>query len=185
MSTSSHAQTTAVKPERIVLVGMMGAGKSTVGATLSRLTGWRYVDNDEVVEQMVGMPTRDLLEQRGVAAMRAAESAAAQAVLKMDPPVIAGAAAGIVLDGATAAQLHDGAFVVYLRANVDTLVHRIEGTYRPWLGDDPEATLRSLYDGREALYEKLADLIVDVDDLSADDVAQRILDASASVGSGH
>jgi shikimate kinase len=99
--------------------------------------------------------------------------------------VIAGAAAGIVLDGATAAQLHDGAFVVYLRAHVDTLAHRIEGTYRPWLGDDPEATLRSLYDGREALYEKLADLIVDVDELSPDDVAQRILDASARAGRGH
>jgi shikimate kinase len=185
VSTSSSLNTSAVNAQRIVLVGMMGAGKSTVGATLSRLTGWRYIDNDEVVEQLVGIPTRDLLEKRGVAALRAAESAAAQAVLKMDPPLIAGAAAGIVLDGAIAAQLHDGAFVVYLRAHVETLARRIEGTYRPWLGDDPEATLRALYDGREALYEKLADLIVDVDDLSADDVAQRILDASTSVDSGH
>jgi shikimate kinase len=185
VSSSLQKETAVVKPERIVLIGMMGAGKSTVGATLSRLTGWPYIDNDEVVEQMVGMPTRDLMEQRGVAAMRAAESAAAQAILKMDPPVIAGAAAGIVLDGATAAQLHDGAFVVYLRARVDTLARRVVGTYRPWLGDDPEATLQSLYDGREALYEKLADLIVDVDDLSPDDVAQRILDALARVGGGH
>ncbi len=53
------------RAERIVLIGMMGAGKSTVGASLSKLTGWPYIDNDQVVEQMVGMPTRDLLQQQG------------------------------------------------------------------------------------------------------------------------
>ena len=163
--------------DRVVLIGMMGAGKSTIGGSLSKLTGWPYIDNDEIVEQMVGMPTRDLLQQRGVAAMRTAESAAAQQVLTMKAPVIAGAAAGIVLDPAVSAQVHDGAFVVFLRAQIGTLAKRVEGTYRHWLGADPEATLRKLYEGREPLYEKLAHLIVDVDDATPDDVAQRILDA--------
>jgi shikimate kinase len=163
--------------DRVVLIGMMGAGKSTIGGSLSKLTGWPYLDNDEIVEQMVGMPTRDLLQQRGVAVMRAAESAAAQQVLTMKAPVIAGAAAGIVLDPAVSEQVHDGAFVVFLRAQIGTLAKRVEGTYRPWLGDDPEATLRKLYEGREPLYEKLAHLIVDVDDTTPDDVAHRILDA--------
>lgn len=163
--------------DRVVLIGMMGAGKSTIGGSLSKLTGWPYLDNDEIVEQMVGMPTRDLLQQRGVAAMRTAESAAAQQVLTMKAPVIAGAAAGIVLDPAVSTQVHDGAFVVFLRAQIGTLAKRVEGTYRPWLGDDPEATLRKLYEGREPLYEKLAHLVVDVDDTTPDDVARRILDA--------
>jgi shikimate kinase len=163
--------------DRVMLIGMMGAGKSTIGGSLSKLTGWPYLDNDEIVEQMVGMPTRDLLQQRGVAAMRTAESAAAQQVLTMKAPVIAGAAAGIVLDPAVSAQVHDGAFVVFLRAQIGTLAKRVEGTYRPWLGDDPEATLRKLYEGREPLYEKLAHLVVDVDDTTPDDVARRILDA--------
>lgn len=163
--------------ERVVLIGMMGAGKSTIGASLSKLTGWPYIDNDEVVEQMVGMPTRDLQLQRGVAAMRAAESAAAQQVLTMKAPLIAGAAAGIVLDPAVSEQLHEAAFVVFLRAHIDTLAKRVEGTYRPWLGADPEATLRKLYEGREPLYEKLAHLVVDVDTATADDVAHQIIDA--------
>jgi shikimate kinase len=162
--------------ERVVLIGMMGAGKSTVGAALSKLTGWPYIDNDQVVEQMVGMPTRDLMQQKGVAAMRAAETAAAQEVLTMPTPVIAGAAAGIVLDGAVSAQVHEGAFVVYLKAAIATLAKRVEGTYRPWLGDDPEATLRTLYEGREPLYEKLADLVIEVDALQPDEIAQRIVD---------
>ena len=163
--------------ERIILIGMMGAGKSTVGARLSDLTGWPYIDNDEVVEQMAGMPTRDLLRVKGVAAMRAAESAAAQEVLSRPPPLIAGAAAGIVLDPVVSAQVHAGAFVVFLRADIETLAARIEGTYRPWLGDDPEATLRSLYTGREPLYEKIADRVIDVDHTTPDDVATQILTA--------
>jgi shikimate kinase len=171
------------RPERVILVGMMGAGKSTVGARLSALTGWPYIDNDQVVEQMVGMPTRDLQQQRGVEAMRVAESAAAIYVLTMPTPVIAGAAAGIVLDPTVSAQVHDGAFVVFLRARLDTLAKRVEGTYRPWLGDDPEATLRKLYVGREALYEKLAHLVIDVDDTTPDADAHRILEAfNASEG---
>lgn len=165
------------QPERIVLIGMMGAGKSTIGASLSKLTGWPYIDNDQVVAQMAGMPTRDLLQQRGVEAMRMAESAAAIQVLTMPPPLIAGVAAGIVLDPAVSAQVHDRAFVVFLRARIETLAKRVEGTYRPWLGDDPEATLRKLYVGREPLYEKMADLVLDVDDTSPDADAQRILDA--------
>jgi shikimate kinase len=163
--------------QRVVLIGMMGAGKSTIGSSLSKLTGWPYVDNDQIVEQMVGMPTRDLQQQRGVDAMRAAESAAAQQVLTMKAPLIAGAAAGIVLDPMVSAQLHEGAFVVFLRAHIDTLAKRVEGTYRPWLGDDPEATLRKLYVGREPLYEKLAHLVIDVDSTTPDEVAHRILDA--------
>jgi shikimate kinase len=171
------------RAERVVLIGMMGAGKSTVGASLSKLTGWPYIDNDQVVEQMVGMPTRDLMQSQGVAAMRAAESAAALHVLTMPPPLIAGAAAGIVLDPVVSAQVHDGAFVVFLRARIETLAKRVEGTYRPWLGDDPETTLRTLYVGREPLYEKMADLVLDVDDTTADADARRILDAfRASAG---
>jgi shikimate kinase len=86
-------------------------------------------------------------------------------------------AAGIVLDPEVSAQVHDGAFAVFLRARIETLAKRVEGTYRPWLGDDPEATLRKLYVGREPLYEKVADFVVDVDDTSPAADAQRILDA--------
>lgn len=165
---------------RIVLVGMMGAGKTTIGNAISAATGWRYVDNDEVVAQMVGMPTRDLLEQRGEAAMRAAEFAAVDHVLAMPCPIVAGAAAGVVLDEQVSARLHAGAFVVYLRATVETLAARVVGTYRPWLGSDPAATLRQLYQGREARYETLAHLIVDVDNGVPSELARQIIEAATS-----
>ncbi len=163
---------------RVVLIGMMGAGKSTVGHAISALTGWPYVDNDEVVEQITGLRTRDLLQQRGEQAMRDAESAAVDKVLAMDAPVVACAAAGVVADDAVTTRLHAGAFVVYLRAKIETLVGRVTGTYRPWLGTDPAAALRALYQGREPRYEKLAHLVVDVDDKAPDDIARQIVDAA-------
>jgi shikimate kinase len=166
--------------ERIVLIGMMGAGKTTIGTAISQLTGWPYIDNDEIVAQISGLPTRDLLQQRGEAAMREAEFAAADKVLAMEPPVVAGAAAGIVINPEVCGRLRGGAFVVYLRATVETLVARVEGTYRPWLGADPEAAMRKLYEGREAKYEALAHFIVDVDAGVPHHVAQEILDAAAS-----
>jgi shikimate kinase len=167
---------------RIVLIGMMGAGKSTIGLAISHHTGWPYVDNDEVVADIAGIPTRDLLEQRGVAALREAEFAAVDKVLAMPAPVVAGAAASVVLDEARSARLREGAFVVYLRATVETLVRRVAGTYRPWLGADPGAAIRNLYEGREPKYEKVAHLIVDVDDAVPDDVVKRILDAAPAAG---
>jgi shikimate kinase len=165
---------------RIVLIGMMGAGKTTIGNAISAATGWPYLDNDAIVEQMAGMPTRDLLQQRGEAAMRTAEFAAVDHVLAMQPPVVAGAAAGVVLDADVSARLHAGAFVVYLRATVETLEARVAGTYRPWLGADPGATLRKLYEGREPRYEKLAHLIVDVDDAVPAELARQIIEAAKS-----
>ncbi|HET9187382.1 MAG TPA: shikimate kinase [Acidothermaceae bacterium] len=164
--------------QRIVLIGMMGAGKTTIGLAISQRTGWPYIDNDEIVEQISGMPTRDLLQQRGEAAMREAEFAAVDKVLAMDTPVVAGAAAGVVLNDAVSARLRAGAFVVYLRATVETLVSRVQGTYRPWLGADPEDAMRKLYEGREPKYEALAHYIVDVDDGVPDQVAQQIVAAA-------
>lgn len=164
--------------QRIVLIGMMGAGKTTIGLAISQRTGWPYIDNDEIVEQISGMPTRDLLQQRGEAAMREAEFAAVDKVLAMETPVVAGAAAGVVLNDAVSARLRAGAFVVYLRATVETLVSRVQGTYRPWLGADPEDAMRKLYEGREPKYEALAHYIVDVDDGVPDQVAQQIVAAA-------
>jgi shikimate kinase len=167
--------------KRVVLVGMMGAGKTTVGHAIAAATGWRYVDNDELVEQISGVATCDLLQQRGEAAMRTAEAAAVEKVLAMEPPLVAGAAAGVVLDDDLCARLHAGAFVVYLRASLAVLQRRVAGTDRPWLGVDPAVAMGELYQGREPRYQKLAHLVVEVDDATPADLARRIIDAIDAV----
>ncbi|HET9416035.1 MAG TPA: shikimate kinase, partial [Candidatus Limnocylindria bacterium] len=79
---------------------MMGSGKSSVGRALSRRTGWPFMDNDALVEQVTGMTARQLLAERGVQAMRAAEADALRAGARLTPPAIVAVAAGTILDSA-------------------------------------------------------------------------------------
>jgi shikimate kinase len=149
------------KFDRVLLIGMMGAGKTTVGRALSALIGWPYYDNDELLARAVGKDTRRVQEEDGVAALRRAESAALTAALSEGGPLIAGVAGGIVTDPLDLARLHAGGFVVWLRADLATLVQRVGGTDRPWLGGSPEAAMRLLYAGREWLYAEACTMVID------------------------
>jgi shikimate kinase len=163
-----------MQPDRVLLIGMMGAGKTTVGVRLSRLLGWRYLDNDQLLSIALGVDTREVQQQSGERALRFAESAALTVALTQAPPLVASVAGGVVLDPLDRDRLRNGGFVVWLRARIETLVERVEGTDRPWLGKDPAAALRRLYAGRADLYQSVASYVVDVDTLSADTIAERI-----------
>jgi shikimate kinase len=158
----------------VLLVGMMGAGKTTVGQALAALLGWRYLDNDEQLRLVAGADTRTVQELDGEAALRRAESAALSVALTTAGPLVAGIAGGVVCDPLDRSRLRAGGFVVWLRADLGTLARRVAGTDRPWLGADPYDALRRLYAGREHLYAGVADLAVDVGTLPADAVARRI-----------
>jgi shikimate kinase len=164
-------------PDRVLLIGMMGAGKTTVGHALSGLLGWPYLDNDELLARAAGKDTRRVQEQDGVAVLRHAESLALTVALTVAAPVIAGVAAGVVTDAADRDRLRRGGFVVWLRADLDTLIERVAGTDRPWLGSDPAAAMRELYAGRAPLYAEVASLVVDVTGATPQATAQRIADA--------
>jgi shikimate kinase len=166
--------------DRILVVGMMGAGKTTVGRAVAERLGWRYYDNDELLHRAVGKDTRSVQEEDGERALRRAESAALTIALTQAGPLVAGVAGGVVTDPLDRARLREGGFVVWLRATVQTLARRVAGTDRPWLGDDPHAALTTLYAGRADLYRSVASLVVDVDALPADAVAERIVSAWSS-----
>lgn len=175
--------TIAPEAARVLLMGMMGAGKTTVGAALSQRTGWPYLDNDALVARAGGRPTDEVLDEGGVAALRDLESRALTEALRAPAPVIAAVAGGIVDDTADRQRLAAGGFVVWLRARLETLARRVgTGEGRPWFheGDDVLADLRRLYDGRAPRYEEAASYVVDVDDLAPDDIAARILAALAA-----
>lgn len=163
----------AAAGQRVLLLGMMGSGKSTIGRALAQRTGWPFLDNDELLERRTGRTARDLREV-GVDALREGESLALHEGLAVPPPAIVGVAAGVVLDPADRAAVRDGGVVVWLRANPETLLRRIlgtldedEGRHRPWLGGGPDAALawlRTEADRRQPLYESVAGITVDVDE---------------------
>ncbi len=161
---------------RIVLIGMMGSGKSSVGEALARRTGWPFIDNDALVERATGHTARELAARR-VDELRRAESAAMRAGLEVPPPAIVASAAGVVLDPADRAILASAAGVVWLRARPATLVARLHQTdddHRPWLDTDPEAWLRETDAERAPLYAAVADVIVDVDERTPDEIGAAI-----------
>lgn len=164
---------------RVLLLGMMGSGKSSVGEALSRRTGWPFVDNDALVERATGQTARELLAREGEAAMRAAETAALETALGLPAPVVAATAAGTILDRDNRRRLADsGALVVWLHAPAEVLAARAVGAeHRPWLDSDPVGWFRTALAERETLYRATADLEVDTARLSPAACADRILAA--------
>lgn len=161
----------------IVLVGMMGAGKSSVGRTLSRKLGRELFDSDEMIEARTGRTVRDIWAAEGEPAFRALETEVLRDAVASPEPSIIAAAGGVVLSSANRDVLKGaGAHVVWLLADVELLLDRVKaGMHRPLLDEDPEGTLRKMYEDRNELYQEVADAIVSVDNRSINDVAGAVL----------
>lgn len=161
-------------PCRVILVGMMGSGKTTVGRTLARVIGWPYHDNDELLRHRLGLSARQLLEQQGEPGLRAGEAAALADGLALPGPAIIGAAAGTILSPEARRSMAAG-FVVWLRARPETLAQRATGGWhRPWLEADPAGWLAERSAEREPFFHAVSDVVVDVDDASPDEIARTI-----------
>ncbi len=164
--------------EHVVLVGLMGVGKSTVGARLSAVLEWPLVDSDEQVEAATGRTVREIFERDGEAAFRAFEARALAEVLDAPGPSIIAAAGGVVLAEENRRRLKDARVeVVWLRADPATVTARaVEGVHRPLLADDPAGVLARMAVEREPLYREVADHVVDVDGRSVEEVTDAVLE---------
>ena len=158
----------------VVLVGLMGSGKSTVGPLLARRLGREYLDNDAMLVGRAGRSARDIAERDGLATLhRLEEETLVEACARPEPAVI-GAAASSALGPAGAAALHT-CEVVYLRASPAVLAARLAA------GDDghrPQLDLVALFAERDPGYQRLASRVVDAD-RPAEEVAQTISEALA------
>lgn len=167
--------TTGPAIDRIVLIGMMGSGKSTVGALLAARCGWRYIDNDDDVRRLTDQEPTEVISSGGEAELHAAEAAAFLRAIDEPGPVVIAAAAAVVMDVTCADALRSQASVVYLRARPGTLRQRIGSG----VGRREDATdldwLVARGRERDDVYRALATLTVDVDDLSPEDVVDRIV----------
>ncbi len=164
----------------MVLVGMMGSGKTSVGRRVAERLGRPFLDSDAQVEARTGRTVREIFETEGMgeAAFRVLEAEAlAEALARPDPSVIA-AAGGVVLDPATRARLRESAMAVWLRADPAVLATRVTtGEHRPLLSDDPLGVLERMDDERRALYEEVAGgRQVDVGTHSVDEAVEVVLE---------
>ncbi len=169
-------------PCRVILLGMMGSGKTTVGHELSRRTGWPYHDNDVLVEAATGRSARELAAE-GPQQLRAAEASALLHALAMPAPAIAASAAGVVMDPELRKRLQSDGAVVWLRAPAETLAQRtMAGEHRPWLDGDAIEWLAATARTRAPLYREVASLEVDTTSSSPAQVVDRIVDWLRTTG---
>jgi shikimate kinase len=172
------------KPRKVVLIGMMGAGKSTTARLLADRLGWRYVDSDDEVERRAGRTVPEIWKESGEAAFRAEEARVVEDLCCRPEPAVLSVGGGAVVDLENRAVIRRAGLVVWLRAEVPTLAHRVgSGDGRPLLSGGPVAALARLAEGRAPIYAELADLVFDVDRLSPPEVIEQIVEALESSGS--
>lgn len=158
---------------RVVLIGTMGAGKTTVGQLLAEAWGVGFRDTDHDVEASEGRPVSDIFVDSGEAAFRALEKDAVAKALESHDGVLA-LGGGAVLDPSTRDLLKDHD-VVFLRVGLSDATKRVGlGVSRPLLLGNVRGRIKQLIDERTPIYESVAVHTVDTDGLSADDVVSQV-----------
>ncbi|WP_022653296.1 shikimate kinase AroK [Aquaspirillum serpens] len=160
----------------LFLVGLMGAGKTTVGRQLARLTGKTFYDSDHEIEARTGVRIPVIFEIEGEAGFRVRESEMI-AELAALPDIVLATGGGAVLDPHNRQILANHGTVIYLRASIDDLLARTQhDKNRPLLQTaNPRAKLEALFAQRDPLYREVADIVVDTSRQNINTLVHRLL----------
>lgn len=159
----------------LVLVGMMGAGKSTIGRALAARLGWSYVDNDDLVRALAGIDAPAIAAARGVDELHRLELEALDVALRRPGPLVACAAGFAVTDPRAAALLRERATVAWLRARPETLRGRIADGHGRRADAQSDRWLAQTAAEREPAFAAVADLVLDVDDRPVADLVDELV----------
>lgn len=163
-------------PGNIFLVGMMGAGKTSVGRVLAKRMNKIFYDSDHVIEERTGVKIPVIFEIEGEPGFRHREAAVLDELTALDEVVLA-TGGGAVLAQENRDRLHARGTVVYLRASVKDLLNRTRhDKNRPLLQTaDPRARLEELYEMRDPLYREVAHITIDTGSQSLTALVNRLL----------
>ncbi len=162
-------------PENIILIGMPGVGKSTLGVILAKEIGYRFVDSDLLIQQQEERLLREIIEQEGVDGFIAIEERV-NAQLEASRAVIA--TGGSVVYGQLAMEhLREIGTIIYLRLSYRSLKRRLGNLHNRGVALRDGQTLADLYRERCILYEKYADIVVDESGKNIEETLQLVKEA--------
>ena len=162
----------------VFLVGMMGAGKTTLGRALARRLGREFIDTDRLLVERTGVPVTTIFEIEGEDGFRKRESALLREVAARSGCVVA-TGGGAVLAAENRDAMRRAGTVIYLRARLESLWERLRhDATRPLLATaDPRATLAAILEERDPLYREAAHLVVDTGAQAASTLVNRVVTA--------
>lgn len=156
----------------LILIGMMGSGKSTIGRTIGDQLGWKHLDTDKMIEDMQGMTIREIFDRYGESHFRSLEAKLVEQLKTVESTVIS-TGGGIILNHLNTMTLRKMGLIVYLRANPKTLTANLKGhtKSRPLLDHQ---SIEVICKVRDPLYRNSAELVIDIDLLSNQEIVDVI-----------
>lgn len=166
-----------MRSENIYLIGLMGAGKTTIGRQLAKALKMPFYDSDKAIEEATGVNIPTIFEFEGEEGFRDREQKMIRQLTELEGIVLA-TGGGAILREENRRLLQENGFVVYLKCSVNRILERTrKDTQRPLLRtDNPRARLESLYAEREPLYSACADFKVDTGIMPSKTAVNRILE---------
>lgn len=160
----------------IILIGFMGCGKSTIGVKLSYRLRRPMLDTDKLIEKEEGRTVSEIFETDGEEYFRKLETACIEKLITTTHEQIISVGGGLPVREENHAPLKKLGTVVYLRARAETVYERVKhDKTRPLLqGDNPQEKIRTLMEKREAVYEAVSDVVIDVDGKDFDTILDEI-----------
>ncbi len=168
--------------KNIYLIGLMGAGKTTIGRLLAKSLGLPFYDSDKAIEDATGVDIATIFEFEGEDGFRLRENKMIKELTELEDIVLA-TGGGVILNEQNRERLKDNGFVVYLQCSIDRIVDRTSrNSQRPLLNvKNPRETIQALIDEREALYLSCADIVIDSGQMQSKVAVKEILKEYSSV----
>jgi len=166
----------AISVQRIVLIGPMGVGKTTIGKLIAKQLDYKFLDTDLLLEQQTGASISLIFDIEGEEGFRKREREVIRELETLSRVVIA-TGGGSILSLENRKNLKKNSTTIYLRGRIDTLESRTKkDKNRPLLNtSDPKKSIERILNERIHLYEKTADFEIDIDDLSAEVIVSKII----------
>jgi shikimate kinase len=159
-------------PTNIILIGMPGSGKSTVGIILDKQLAWDFVDTDVVIQSVEGRPLQAIVDNDGYTALRGIEEAVLGDLLVRRHVISTGGSA--VYSERAMSHLKSGSLVIFLDIALATVKTRVGDFSLRGISKRPDQSLDELFDERAILYRRYADMTIPCDQLTQEQVCEQI-----------